>query len=66
MDISNEQVKNMDVFMLVSILNMKLRDFYSNLDLLCNDNDIDISLLEKRLDEADYQYSKQTNQIVLK
>lgn len=30
-----------DIYVLVSFLNMKLRDYYKNLDELCDDLDID-------------------------
>ena len=30
-----------DPIMLMSVINLKLRDFYSNLDALCEDMDID-------------------------
>lgn len=34
---TNETVNSMDSNMLLSIINMKLRDQYSSLDLLCDD-----------------------------
>ena len=37
----NNKLKTMDPFMLLSIVNMKLRDFYSNLDSYCDDIGID-------------------------
>lgn len=35
-----EALLKMDPNILVSMINMKLRDFYSNIDLLCDDFDI--------------------------
>lgn len=66
MEISNELVSQMDPFMLLSVINMKLRDFYSNLNALCEDNDVDKSLLISRFESINYEYSENLNQIVAK
>lgn len=55
-------IMTMDLNMLVSIINMKLRDNYSNLDMLCDDMDLSKDALKRRLKEADYIYCKETNQ----
>lgn len=55
-------VLNMDPNILLSIINLKLRDYYSNLDSLCEDMDLNKELLEKRLKEIDYIYDKDKNQ----
>ncbi len=55
-------IMTMDPNMLVSIINMKLRDNYSNLDMLCDDMDLNKDALKRRLKEADYKYCKETNQ----
>lgn len=55
-------VLNMDPNILLSIINLKLRDYYSNLDSLCEDMDIKKEILEKRLKEIDYIYDRDKNQ----
>ncbi|MCI5727760.1 MAG: DUF4250 domain-containing protein [Clostridium sp.] len=55
---------NMDANILLSIINMKLRDFYSNLDYLCDDLDINKSDLIEKLSQINYSYSKANNQFI--
>ena len=50
-----------DPMMLMSVINMKLRDFYSDLDALCEDLDIDRSELEKTLSAAGFEYNAELN-----
>lgn len=50
-----------DNFMLLSIINMKLRDQYSSLDRLCDDLNIDKSDVTSRLKEIGYSYNKELN-----
>ncbi|MCM1517881.1 MAG: DUF4250 domain-containing protein [Pseudoflavonifractor sp.] len=50
-----------DPFMLMSLINMKLRDNYSSLDQLCEDMDINREALEKQLAEAGFEYSAEHN-----
>ena len=52
--------------MLLSFINLKLRDYYDSLDSLCDDLDIDIDEIKSRLDSIDYTYNSQTNQFVSK
>ena len=52
---------DMDSNILVSIVNMKLRDFYDSLDQ-CEDADIDKDELIKKLSKAGYEYNTQLNQ----
>lgn len=59
---TTEEIKEMDVNILLSIVNLKLRDYYSNLDNLCYDMDIDKDVLINKLKEADYLYDKELNQ----
>lgn len=47
--------------MLMSWTNMKLRDFYGSLDELCNDLEIDRKELEKRLNDAGFEYNEPLN-----
>ncbi len=53
-----------DPVMLLSFLNLKLRDFYSNLDALCEDLDLDRRDLEEKLSKIDYHYDEGKNQFV--
>ena len=50
-----------DPMMLLSMINMKLRDEYGSLDELCDDMNIDRDELCHRLAAAGFEYSKQTN-----
>ena len=50
-----------DPMMLLSFINMKLRDQYDSLDELCASMDIDRSELESRLGEAGFEYNPQQN-----
>ncbi len=48
--------------MLLSMVNMKLRDRYGSLEDLCEDMDEDIVTIEEILDRAGYRYDEATNQ----
>lgn len=48
-----------DPAMLMSLINMKLRDNYSSLDELCDDMDISRDELVKRLAKAGFEYSEE-------
>lgn len=50
-----------DPFMLLSFINMKLRDFYPSLSELCDDLEIDRETLETRLKEAGFEYNDELN-----
>ena len=47
--------------MLLSFINMKLRDIYSSLDELCDDMEVDRAELETKLGQAGYEYSAENN-----
>lgn len=53
-----------DPVMLLSFINLKLRDFYGSLDALCDDMDIERAEIEDKLSSIDYQYDKEKNQFV--
>ena len=53
-----------DPVMLLSFVNLKLRDFYSNLDALCDDLDVDRQKIIDRLSQIDYHYDEKRNQFV--
>ncbi|WP_418223589.1 DUF4250 domain-containing protein [Clostridium isatidis] len=57
-----ETILAMDPNILVSIINMKLRDFYSNLSVLCEDLDIKEEELKKKLESFGYEYIAEQNQ----
>lgn len=50
-----------DPMMLLSVINMKLRDEYSSLDALCDDMDIDKDDLIQRLAAAGFEYNPAAN-----
>lgn len=53
-----------DPIMLLSVVNMKLRDTYSSLDALCDDLDESRVAIEKTLSSAGYAYNESVNQFV--
>lgn len=53
-----------DPVMLLSFVNLKLRDYYSDLDALCEDLDVDKDLVLSKLEQIDYHYDKEKNQFV--
>lgn len=50
-----------DPMMLLSWVNMKLRDFYPSLEALCSDMEIDLEGLVKKLSEAGFEYNRDLN-----
>ncbi|MCR5521653.1 MAG: DUF4250 domain-containing protein [Lachnospiraceae bacterium] len=50
-----------DKEMLLSIINMKLRDFYGSFEELCDDLDEDRDELTELLEKAGYRYDPVTN-----
>lgn len=48
-----------DPIMLLSFINMKLRDIYPSLDALCDDLEVDRAELEAKLKQAGYEYSEE-------
>ena len=53
-----------DPAMLLSFINLKLRDNYSSLDALCDDLDVDKNSIVEKLLSIDYEYDENTNQFV--
>lgn len=53
-----------DPVMLLSFINLKLRDFYKTLEDLCEDLDIDRNELVSKLEAIDYKYDEDKNQFV--
>ncbi|HIU88193.1 MAG TPA: DUF4250 domain-containing protein [Candidatus Avilachnospira avistercoris] len=50
-----------DAAMLLSMINMKLRDCYESLDELCEEEDIDKEELLRLLSQAGYSYDPERN-----
>ena len=50
-----------DPMMLMSFINMKLRDEYPSLDELCASLDVDRATLEATLATAGFEYNQQQN-----
>ncbi len=53
-----------DPILLLSVVNMKLRDYYKDLDTLCQEMSVDKSKLIDKLADIDYEYDAKTNQFV--
>ena len=53
-----------DAMMLLSVVNTKLRDYYSNLDELCEDIGTNKKELIAKLKEIDYEYDEKLNRFV--
>lgn len=51
-----------DPFMLLSFINMKLRDEYDSLDSLCDGLDEDKEEIVSKLASVGYKYNETTNQ----
>lgn len=50
--------------MLLSVVNMKLRDQYPSLDALCDDLDVSKAEIQETLGHAGYTYSAERNMFV--
>ncbi|MBQ3110712.1 MAG: DUF4250 domain-containing protein [Clostridia bacterium] len=53
-----------DPVILLSVINTKLRDYYSSLDALCEDLNVDKEELVKKLSAIGYSYKSERNQFV--
>ena len=47
--------------MLYSFINVKLRDFYPSLDALCEDMNVDKSMIVMKLKSVGFEYSAERN-----
>lgn len=53
-----------DPVILLSVINTWLRDKYSSLEALCEDNEITTEFLKNELEKIDYRYNGDKNQFV--
>ena len=53
-----------DPIMLLSAINMKLRDTYASLDALCEDLDVSRAELEEKLATVGYAYDAAQNRFI--
>lgn len=53
-----------DPAMLLSFVNLKLRDYYPSLEALCEDLDVDREEITEKLSGIDYQYDPKKNQFI--
>ncbi len=51
-----------DPVMLLSFVNLKLRDYYDSFEAMCEDMDIDGADIRKKLEAIDYRYDEEKNQ----
>ncbi len=57
---------SMDINIAYSMINMKLRDFYSSLDDLCEDMDISKVDILEHFEKNGFIYNENTNQFIQK
>lgn len=57
-----ETLLKMDPHILVSMVNMKLRDFYQSLNAYCDDLGLSRNDIENKLSGAGYKYNSELNQ----
>ena len=53
-----------DPVMLLSFINLKLRDYYRSLEQLCDDLDVKEQEISDKLASIDYHYNEERNQFV--
>lgn len=53
-----------DPVMLLSFLNLKLRDYYKDIEALCEDLSADKEEILRKMETIDYHYDKERNQFV--
>lgn len=51
-----------DPFILLSTINMKLRDYHNSLEDFCLSENIDMTQIKDTLAKVDYYYDKDSNQ----
>ncbi len=53
-----------DPVMLLSFINLKLRDYYGSLEQLCDDLEVNEHEIRDKLASIDYHYNEERNQFV--
>ena len=53
-----------DPILCLSVVNTKLRDYYENIEQLCQDLQVDKEVLVAKLKNIDYEYDAVTNQFI--
>lgn len=53
-----------DPVMLLSFVNLKLRDYYGSLEQMCEELELDKADLVAKLESIDYRYDAEKNQFV--
>lgn len=53
-----------DPVLLLGVVNTKLRDYYSDLDALCEDMQVEKEKIVEQLKGIDYEYDESRNQFV--
>ncbi|CVI70496.1 hypothetical protein BN3660_01920 [Eubacteriaceae bacterium CHKCI004] len=53
-----------DPMMLYSVVNTKLRDYYSSLEAMCEDMNLSQQELEETLHAAGFEYNKELNKFI--
>lgn len=60
--LTSDSIRILDPNIVLSMVNMKLRDKYSSLDLLCSDLELNEEEIIERLKKIGYFYNKKENQ----
>ncbi len=53
-----------DPMMLLSFVNLKLRDYYASLEMMCEQLELDEQELVDKLKSIDYEYDSELNKFV--
>ncbi|MPM49021.1 hypothetical protein SDC9_95749 [bioreactor metagenome] len=64
MDLDKDKLLNMDSYILFSVINMKLRDKFLNLDDLCKTYDIKENEIKDKLERVGFHYNEANNQFI--
>ncbi|MCR1933451.1 DUF4250 domain-containing protein [Clostridium tepidum] len=62
MIIDKDQVKNMNPYILLSLVNTKLRDEFKNLKDFCETYDLKQNEIENKMNSIEYKYDNEINQ----
>lgn len=57
-------IMSLDAFTLLSVINVKLRNYYKSLNALCEDMNIDNKTLQSKLLTIGYIYQETNNQFI--